>query len=323
MELQITLILTEPTRLDQALLPELQKRVPALSRAELKRWFGDERVLLEGRPQSPARGLTPGAHRVTILDFSAELSRGPAARARPSEQGSFLEVVYEDDHLLVLHKQAGIPSVPHSSEETETAVGSALAHYSPLGEIVGKSALEPGLLHRLDTGTSGLLAFAKSTDEWERLKEAWKSGGVRKTYRAFVGARSEAPPLPRIPTELRPFLAHDARSARRMVSLGEDLDRAPRHLEPRGSPLRTLTRIVRAHSASSAQADLEIEIETGVMHQIRCTLSALGWPITGDELYRGTPAPRLWLHAWKLSLETREGIALTLEARLPRDWPML
>ncbi len=325
MELQITLMLTEPLRLDQALLPELQKRVPGLSRAELKRWFTEKRVLLDGRPQTPSRALSAGAHGVTIVDFSASLTRGPSAVARPSQKGSFLEVIYEDAELLILHKQAGIPSVPHSSEETETAVGSALAHFPPLGADAenGKNRLEPGLLHRLDTGTSGLLAFAKTTNEWNRLKEAWKTGKVRKTYRAYVAARPEAEPLPSVPIELRHFLAHDARSARRMVSLGADLERAQRHPEIRGAPLRTLTRITRVHSASNAQADLELEIETGVMHQIRCTLASLGWPISGDELYRGAPAPRLWLHAWKLTFETHEGIALTLEAHLPETWPGL
>lgn len=320
MDLELTLLLSQSSRLDQALLPELQKRVPGLSRAELKRWFAEGRILLNGRPQAPARALTPGAHILTILNFESTLTRGAQALARASAQGSFLETVYEDEDLLILHKAAGVPSVPHSAEETETAVGAALAHLPELAPL-GRGGLEPGLLHRLDTGTSGLLAFAKTQSEWNRLRDAWKSGGVRKTYRAFVSARSEAPALPRVPVELKPFLAHDARSSRRMVSLGEDLALAPRHLKTRGAPLRTLTRIVRAHAASSNHADLEIEIETGVMHQIRCTLGWLGWPIVGDEVYRGTPGARLWLHAWRLSLQTREGVVLTVEARLPSDWP--
>src|SRR5690606_29289920 len=95
--------------------------------------------------------------RMSPTDFEAASS----TEALPSPEGSFITVIYEDEDLLVLNKPSGIPSVPHSAVETKTAVGSALAHYPRLAGV-GTRPLEPGLLHRLDTGTSGCLAFAKN-----------------------------------------------------------------------------------------------------------------------------------------------------------------
>src|ERR671925_567284 len=89
-------------------------------------------------------------------------------KALLSKRGPFLPMIYEDETLLVIHKASGVPSVPHDEDETETAVGAALAHTSALIGI-GNRPLEPGLLHRLDTGTSGLLVFAKSQAEFTRL----------------------------------------------------------------------------------------------------------------------------------------------------------
>lgn len=297
----------EESRLDIALLEAIRAVMPSLSRAELKDWFKAKRILLHDRPAAPAMALTPGkAYEIAVLDLEATTE----AHA-PAAEGSFLPIVFENDELLVLHKSSGTPSIPHRSNETETAVGSALAHFTGLRETGGKP-LEPGLLHRLDTGTSGLLAFAKTASAYDRLRALWSSGKVKKTYRAIVPAS----PQLTVPQELGPLLAHDAKSARRMIVLtGRE-----RPSSYRGKPLETLTRLVAIHGRSGSALDLEIEIQTGVMHQIRCTLASLGAPILGDSVYGGAPADRLYLHAWRLEIPLISGVSLTLEAALPPNW---
>lgn len=317
-KIQIAVTTDHPVRADHLVLQELKNRFSLLSRSRIKTWFQEKRVFLGSRPLQASTLLPTGRHEIQIEGVSElEISQDPSQlQARPSSQGCFLPIVYESESLLVLNKATGVPSVPHSPQETQTAVGAALAHQPTLASI-GTRSLEPAILHRLDTGTSGLLAFAKTQDEYLRLRKLWSSGEVKKTYRAQVAPISENYELPSLPIELRISLAHDTRSSKRMIALIEG-----KRQSFRGNPLPTITRIVSATSQDRFY-DLEIEIQTGVMHQIRCTLASLGFPILGDAIYRGQPSSRLWLHAWKLEIPTGEGGRLKLEAPLPLNWPEL
>lgn len=308
-------------RLDQALLSRLREEIPELSRSSLKEIFQKKAVHIGGRPAPPALELPEGRHEVFLagadLATLFELARPMAAA---SEAGCFLDILYEDNSILVLNKTSGTPSVPHSGNETQTAVGAALAHFPAL-KSVGRKGLEPGILHRLDTGTSGVLAFAKSDHEYSRIQSIWKTREVKKTYRALVSGDAA---FPKLPLELHPWLAHDERSAKRMIALREEnlKNTSPRKPSFRGKPLPTLTRIQKATQVPKPGSlwDLEIEIETGVMHQIRCTLSSRGWPILGDALYGGELSTRLWLHAWRLSFPSAEGRRIEIQAPLPKGW---
>ncbi|MGK5083690.1 RluA family pseudouridine synthase [Bdellovibrionota bacterium FG-1] len=291
-------------RADLLILSELRKTLPELSRTRLKEFFRAQKIRIQGQPLDPARLMNAGVYEVQIEDLPLE-----PEIAKASSQGSFLPIIYEDDEMLVLNKRTGIPSLPHSPDETETAVGAALAHFPGLAQI-GPRPLEPGLLHRLDTGTSGLLAFAKTPAAFLRLKEAWKEGKVQKTYRTLV--RPESPPL-HLPLTLQLTLAHDVKNKRKMRVI--ETKTSPHSF--RGKPLPTLTHLIRKHTAPNEFHDLEIEIETGVMHQIRCSLAHLGLPIVGDSTYGGPPSERLWLHAWRLEIPKTNGALLKLEAELP------
>ena len=201
--IRLNLQLTEPTRLDKATQLALRRKGITISRSRLKELFGIGQVLLEGEPRPGSWMVGPGTHSLECLEL------GEGTRAA-SSSGVFLDILYEDNDLLVLDKRSGIPSVPHSAAETETAVGAALAHFPAL-EGVGRKPLEPGLLHRLDTGTSGCLAFAKSNGEFERLLAAWRAGGVGKTYRALTESGGLE-----IPSTHRLTMGHDPKSAKRM-----------------------------------------------------------------------------------------------------------
>lgn len=328
MEHSLTFTPEAADRLDRALLVELQKEYPQLSRAALKRWFQSGSVLLNGKPATPALEIySKLSYTIKILGWDPGTLASVEAAVSPD--GCFLPVVYEDEDLFVLHKLSGIPSVPQKSGEAKTAVGAALAHFPEL-RSVGRGGYEPGILHRLDTGTSGLLVFAKHEEEFARLKQAWSSGQVQKTYRAIVrppngpnGGNDAEESRPREPAFELPLkidhpMAHDAKSARRMVVLDPSRARKPAF---RGKPLPARTWIHRFHKAGLQNWDFEIQIETGVMHQIRAHLSHFGWPILGDSIYRGLPSRRLWLHAWKLDLRLRSGVRLSLHADLPAGWP--
>ncbi|OFZ22229.1 MAG: hypothetical protein A2X94_01865 [Bdellovibrionales bacterium GWB1_55_8] len=171
------------------------------------------------------------------------------------------------------------------------------------------------MLHRLDTLTSGILAFAKTPTEYARLRALWKTPDVKKIYRAVATSAPETPPPPNL---IQWPIAHDAKKAKLMRAIKEK--NGIRGI--RGEPLPAKTRIISHQSISPVSRDFEIEITTGVMHQIRCHFSAAGWPLAGDPIYGGTPAPRLWLHAWRLSLPLSSGELLHLEAALPPEWPV-
>ena len=304
--LEFKLKLTEGVRADRAISDDLSIKYPALSKNEIKRWFKENRVsekkeiglkLLQSQHE-----MRPGLHDIVIEGVSEnELTY---ARAAPSNAGSFLPVIYEDESILILNKISGIPSLPQSASETETAVGSALA-YAPALSGIGIHPLEPGLLHRLDTATSGILAFAKTQTEYDRLRALWKFGAVKKIYRARVSA-----PHPRLPLIIETKLAHDIHSKKKMIAVTKS------GLKFRGKALDAHTVIAKAHAA----LDLEIEITTGVMHQIRCHLASQKLPILGDELYKGEKSSRLWLHSWKLELPALNGAKIEIVSQLPEGW---
>lgn len=295
-----------PQRADLALLKRLQLDFPHLSRARLKTWFQEKKIRLKEQPLKSSFELAPGFHEITLINCDLNLPQASASR-----HGSFLPVIYEDEDLLILHKASGIPSVPHSSEETETAVGSALSQFPDLVQIKNHP-LEPGLLHRLDHETSGILAFAKNLSEFHRLKQDWKERKVKKIYRALA---SPLAPHDQLPTEVRFPLAHDEKSSKKMIAIS-----SPSIRRFRGSPLPAVTKILSSKNISKSLMDVEIEIETGVMHQIRCHLASVGFPLLGDTLYKGPPSQRIWLHAWKLELPLKNQSKLLLESELPKSW---
>jgi 23S rRNA pseudouridine1911/1915/1917 synthase len=302
-----------PLRTDIAILELIHERWPYFSRAQLRRWFEAERIKINQRKIPRSELLAPGTYEVVVENWSEDEMSGP--RARASTQGCFLPIIFEDNNLLVLNKSSGTPSIPHNPDETETAVGAALALHPELANT-GRGGLEPAILHRLDTGTSGLLVFAKNTRTFERLKNDWSSGKIIKQYRALVRPSSKltTPPEALHAMTITTPLAHAPKSTKRMVACKGHYEKLPDQLEAE-------TKILEVRTIRPNYLDLTITIRTGVMHQIRCHLSHLEWPIQGDEIYRGTPSKRLWLHAWRLVIPKEDSGAIELEAPLPESWP--
>jgi 23S rRNA pseudouridine1911/1915/1917 synthase len=348
----VQIALSSLARADRAILSELKRKHPELSRAALKILFREKRVRLLaqesadlGRALSASDDLFPGTHLIKILDWNPEADLSPEpSHGTDTEQ---LPVLYEDEDLLILHKSSGTPSVPLKPHETKTAVSSAIRYLKNTQQgdslqrflEIGKASghpLEAGLLHRLDTGTSGALAFAKNQTEFDRIRALWKTSKIRKFYRAITlagQAKVLDAKLSQLPFQITTPIGHDPKSAKRMQTIQN-----PRDLRNiRGKPLDAITHVLsarRVEQNSIQLFDLRIEIETGVMHQIRVHLASMGLPILGDPLYGPVSgpygpvsgpdtiaAPRLLLHHERLELPLRSGAMLSVQAGHPSDWP--
>lgn len=284
----------------------LKRTLPYLSRKTIEDWFDRKMVRLSGRPLLKGDKPTPGAVLEVLLP--APLSAVPLPDPRIP-----LMVLYEDPHLLILAKPGGIPTHPLDPFEKGTLVNALTAAY-PRIRGVGDRLLEPGLVHRLDQGTSGLMAAALTQEAWNQMKKDLAARRWEKSYQALVKGIIDRPLEVKLP------LAHDPKDARKMKVIRNGKEKI------RGRAYPAFSR-VRPRQTLSGHTLVEIDLITGVTHQIRVHLSSTGHPLVGDELYGGPPAGeyglasgRQFLHASRLSLphpKTREYKTFTLS--LPDD----
>jgi 23S rRNA pseudouridine1911/1915/1917 synthase len=285
----------------------LAGKEPILSRAQIQRAVAEGRVLVNGRPIKAGRRVK-AADAVTI-----RIPEAKPSRAMP--EAIPLTVLYEDTSLLVIDKPPGMVVHPAAGHAGGTLVNALLHHCRDLSGIGG--VLRPGIVHRLDKGTSGLLVAAKSDAAHRDLAGQFKHREVKKTYLAVVhgnprtdGGRVEA-------------------AVGRHPSDRKKMSTASR----RGRPAVTLWRI---RERFGVAALLEIDIETGRTHQIRVHLAQLGYPVIGDRVYgaaggfrsiqdaalrvRMKELDRQALHAWRLSFtHPATGEALSFSSPLPED----
>jgi 23S rRNA pseudouridine1911/1915/1917 synthase len=223
-------------------------------------------------------------------------------------------VIYEDDALLAMNKPAGLPVHPLDYRETDTLANAMIARYPALAAI-GDHPLMPALLHRIDTATSGLVLAAKTAPAYAHLWDQFRRQTVRKVYLAVVQGQMSAE------GRMESQLIHRPGEQHRMAVLG---DRPP----PAGQrPMRAVTAFEPLRSGGGLTL-LQVTIFTGVTHQIRCQLAALGHPIVGDDLYgpAGTPpaAKRLFLHAAEIACRhPTDGRDVTLTCPPPQAFSVL
>ena len=290
-------------RIDKVLVDAL-----GLSRARAKKLFDDGAVRLNGKRVRKGAIAAPGD--VIDVVLSAEAQVAPAEVPPIAQPELELKVAFEDAWVVVIDKPAGMPSHPLSPGELGTVANFLAARFPECVAANPAAPREAGLVHRLDTDTSGLLAAARTPAAHQALRAAFSARTVDKAYVAAVCgplADSGAIELP---------VAHAPGDARKMVALGS----ADAALRLKARDART-TFEVRARKGDCSL--LEVRIDTGVMHQIRVHLSAVGAPILGDLLYEGPPSPRLerqFLHAAKLGWPHPDtGARVTVESPLPED----
>lgn len=269
-------------------------RLCELSRAQA------HRLVSEGLVSRAGRALRrPGAR----LEGGEVLAvRVPApANAEPMPEAIPLDIIYEDEHLIVVNKAAGMAVHPGPGHAEHTLVNALLAHCPDLPGING--VLRPGIVHRLDKDTSGLIAVAKTEMAQRSLSEQLKEREARKTYLALVEGRVEPP------------------EALIDASIGRDPHNRLRMMV-RESGGRDSQTAYRVREYLDGLTLLEASPITGRTHQIRVHLASIGRPIVGDAVY-GKPSAlvrRQFLHAWRLSLRhPADGRVLDFEAPLAPD----
>lgn len=242
----------EGLRLDHFLVQQLPER----SRSMLQDWIESGRVLLEGRPGKASSKLKVAQE--VLVELPTSLSP-----ALPEAEDIALDVLYEDAHLLVLNKQRGLVVHPATSHLSGTLVNALLGHCHDLSGIRGVE--KPGIVHRLDKDTSGLMVVAKNDVAHLGLTRQFQERLVSKHYQAVVHGR---------PQPLRGRI--DQPLGRHPV------DRVRMAVNARGKTAITDYEVAESFDNYSL---VELQIHTGRTHQIRVHLTWLGFPIVGDPLY--------------------------------------
>ena len=273
----------------------LAARVPGLTRSQAGKAADEGRAFVNEVPKKPAAILRPG-DRVALRTLEA-----PPAGLEP--QDIPIKVLYRDDDLIVIDKPFGLVVHPGAGVRSGTLVN-ALLHQFPEVIWVGEGG-RPGIVHRLDMETSGVMVVARSPRAYESLKGQFKDRRVKKVYHGLVWGRMPGPDG-RLDAPIGRHPRHGQRMSVRT--------RKPREAETRYTVLREFLRTTL----------LEVRPLTGRTHQIRVHLAAAGHPLVGDARYgrkRGERrTPRLFLHAHRLSFaHPATGEPLEFVSPLPPD----
>lgn len=310
--LKLSLTADEPARLDRS----LARLHPALSRARFQRLIADGHVQVDGETVPDAgRKLKPGQH-IEVLVPEAEA-------AEPVAEAIALDILFEDKHLIVINKPAGLVVHPAAGHASGTLVNALLAHCGDsLSGIGGRK--RPGIVHRLDKDTSGVLVVAKTDAAHKGLSEQFaahgRDGRLERAYIALVWGVPER------------------KSGTVITGIGRSsANRQKMAVSNRADAREAITHYRVLENFAGLCSLVECRLETGRTHQIRVHMAHLGHPLLGDQLYgtgfkssaRKLPAEaqvaltalnRQALHAAVLGFEhPLSGKPMRFESRLPDD----
>jgi 23S rRNA pseudouridine1911/1915/1917 synthase len=276
----------------------LHERLPEFSRSRLQSWIRDGRVRIAGEPVRPAY-LLRGAEAIAV--DPADL---PALKAEPEDLP--INILYEDQDVVVVDKPAGMLVHAGAGHSSGTLVNALLHRFERLSS--GTADLRPGIVHRLDKDTSGVLAVARNDKAHQALGLQFRNREVEKIYLALVHGRMKTPQ-----GQIATPIARDPVRRTRMTT--------------RLASGRSALTEYRVREELSLLSYLEIRIATGRTHQIRVHLSSIRHPIVGDCLY-GAPARiaglpqlnRFFLHAHRLTfVSPATGERVTVESPIPPE----
>jgi 23S rRNA pseudouridine1911/1915/1917 synthase len=267
-------------------------QLPELSRSRVQKLIADGYITVNDQVAKPGLRLNIGDRLRVIIPPT------PPSRLMPDAMP--LNILYEDDDLLVVDKPAGLTVHPAPGHPSHTLVNALLSHFPHLADI--GDSLRPGIVHRLDRDTSGVMLVAKNSLAQADLAEQFKSHSVAKAYLVLVKGRLtpengviEAP------------IGRDPRNRKRMAVVAG------------GREARTEYRVVKYIGDYTL---LEVMPETGRTHQIRVHLSAIGFPVVGDKVY-GVKSPylsRQFIHACRLGFKLPStGEYVEFKSELPPD----
>ncbi|WP_022664435.1 RluA family pseudouridine synthase [Desulfospira joergensenii] len=284
-------------RLDQALV----SLSPGWSRSRAASIVSRGKICVDGMIKRPGYRVKRGDH----VSGTVSESREPAA-ALPEPMD--LPVLFEDEYILLVNKPPGLVVHPGPGNYSGTLVNGLLSH-APDIRRVGQDPLRPGIVHRLDKDTSGLILTAKTTRSLEFLQKEFQQRRVKKEYLALVSGKD----LPDSGEIDLPIGRHPVR--RKLMAVNHET----------GKPARTSWRV--AHRFDTACL-VEVRLHTGRTHQIRVHFYALDHPLVGDRVYqykrfrkKNLAAERQMLHSWKLGFRhPYSGRRMEFQAPVPPDF---
>lgn len=285
------------TRLDMLLLG----RHPEFSRTAIQRFIAAGAATVNGEPGKPGLRLEPD----DIVEYALPEPDTEASTPQPEEMK--LEILHEDGDVLVLNKPAGIAVHPGAGSETGTLVAGLLFREPEAFALVGEDPGRPGIVHRLDKDTSGVLVVARTPQAHAALKKSFQERAVDKIYLAIARGHFKEPS-----GAIEAPIGRDPKNRQRFAVLAT------------GKEALTKYRVVAEEKGMSL---LQVRLYTGRTHQIRVHLSHIGHPVLGDRLYGGPSnsppfhAHRQMLHAWKIAFpHPSTGEQMVFTAPTPDDF---
>ncbi len=288
-------------RLDKFLVENFEES----SRSYLQRLIKSGSVFLKNKK------ITKSAHKLKENDeLKINFEKEKPIEVKPDDDIKF-DVLAEEKDFIVINKPAGLVVHPGNGNLDKTLVNGLIAKYPKITNV-GEDKLRPGIVHRLDKQTSGVMIIARTKKGFDHLKEQFKKRKVKKTYIALTEGhiakkqgviegymqRSKHNPMKRILNGEKSLQAKFSKTVYNVTKTFED-------------PQRTLVRALP---------------ETGRMHQIRVHLASLGNPIVGDTLYGNKKTAEqkpMYLHAQKISFEDLDGTAKEFETKIPKKFELL
>ena len=279
-------------RIDVYLVEALDRR---FSRAQIKAAIEKNEIFLNGKPVKPKSFVKEG-----------DVIRGGVLERKEnflSPENISLDVIYEDEDILVVNKPTGMVVHPGAGNKKSTLVHALLGRQGALSDVGG--LMRPGIVHRLDKGTSGILVVAKHNQAHRLLQAQFSSRNLSKTYIALVQGRVEF----QQGHILEPIGRHPKIKTKMAV----------RRAEGQGREAESLYRVLKRFAYATL---LEVKILTGRTHQIRVHMAHLGYPVVGDEMYgKKNEGQRLALHASKIEFtHPKSGKIVQFTSELPDDF---
>ncbi len=269
----------------------LQEHLPQFSRSRLQSWIKEGRVLVNGAAAKASLLLHGGE--------GVEVTPADSLPLLAAPEDLPLEILYQDASVIAINKPAGLVVHAGAGAHSGTLVNRLVHHFAALSQVGGNQ--RPGIVHRLDKGTSGVLLVARNDAAHRALAAQFAERKVEKLYLALVHGkvRNEQG---RVTT---PIARDPVRRIRMTTRLGT------------GRSALTEYRVLQRFEKYTY---LEVRIGTGRTHQIRVHLASVGHPVVGDKLYGAPPATRIFLHAWQIAFTSpATGQRVNVEAPFPAE----
>ncbi|WP_447971395.1 RluA family pseudouridine synthase [Nitrospira sp. M1] len=259
----------------------LVHREPEISRSRLQRLIELGRIRVNAQIAKPSQKIKPGDRITMDTPQASDLTLAGKSMA--------IEILYEDEALIVVNKPAGVVMHPTSGNWSGTLLNSLLAHF----QMTQQEALTPGIVHRLDKDTSGVLVIAKNRNVHQDLAGQFATHSITRHYEAMAWST---------PTKSEGVID---------LAIGRDRHQSKKHSSNTATPRAAITEFRVIQQWKNVASHIMLLPRTGRTHQLRVHLASLGSPILGDLLYGGTPAcrigeiaiPRVMLHARTLGFQ--------------------